>query len=56
MKAAVLYEPKSRFVVEDVEVQEPKHGEVMVRMVADGVCYSDLHMMRARANFLSFAP
>lgn len=46
MKAAVLYEPKSRFVVEDVEVQEPRHGEVMVRMVAGGVCHSDLHVVK----------
>ena len=46
MKAAILYEPRSRFVVEDVEVQEPKHGEVMVRMVAGGVCHSDLHVVK----------
>ncbi|MFQ5795091.1 MAG: zinc-binding dehydrogenase [Candidatus Bipolaricaulia bacterium] len=46
MKAAVLYEPKTRLVVEDVEVEEPKPGEVMVRMVAGGVCHSDLHMVK----------
>jgi S-(hydroxymethyl)glutathione dehydrogenase/alcohol dehydrogenase len=48
MKAAVLYEPGSRFVVEDVEVQEPKHGEVMVKMVAAGVCHSDLHVVKGK--------
>lgn len=46
MKAAVLYEPKIRFAVEDVEVQEPKRGEIMVRMVAGGVCHSDLHVLK----------
>ncbi|RMF86487.1 MAG: Zn-dependent alcohol dehydrogenase, partial [Nitrospinota bacterium] len=46
MKAAVLYEPKTRFVVEEVEVEEPKAGEVMVRMVAGGVCHSDLHVVK----------
>ncbi|MBI3455745.1 MAG: Zn-dependent alcohol dehydrogenase [Candidatus Rokubacteria bacterium] len=46
MKAAVLYKPKTRFVVEDVEVQEPKRGEVMVRMAAGGVCHSDLHVLK----------
>lgn len=46
MKAAVLYEPKTRFMVEEVEVQEPKRGEVMVRMVAGGVCHSDLHIVK----------
>jgi len=46
MKAAVLYKPKSKFVVEDVDVDEPKKGEVLVRMVAGGVCHSDLHVVK----------
>lgn len=46
MKAAVLYQPKTRFVVEEVEVGEPRRGEVMVRMVAAGVCHSDLHVVK----------
>ena len=46
MKAAVLYEPKTPFVIEELELDEPSHGEVMVRMVASGVCHSDWHVVK----------
>lgn len=46
MKAAVLYEYNSPLIVEDVEVQMPKEGEVLVRIVASGVCHSDLTASR----------
>ncbi|HMC79789.1 MAG TPA: alcohol dehydrogenase catalytic domain-containing protein, partial [Acidimicrobiia bacterium] len=29
---------------DDVEVESPRDGEVMVRMAASGVCHSDLSM------------
>jgi NDMA-dependent alcohol dehydrogenase len=45
MKAAVLYAPKQPLQVEDVEVENPKAGEVMVRVAAGGVCHSDLHVI-----------
>ena len=45
MKAAILQEVRQPLVVADVEVQEPREGEVLVRMVAGGVCRSDLHAM-----------
>ena len=41
MKAAVLYEVGKPLVVEDVELDDPKTGEVKVRIVANGVCHSD---------------
>ena len=31
-------------VVEDVEIAEPRAGEVRVRMLGSGVCHSDLHV------------
>ena len=46
MKAAVLYEPKTPLVIEELELDEPSHGEVMVRMVASGVCHSDWHVVK----------
>lgn len=46
MRAAVLYEHNAPLVIEEVEVQPPKSGEVLVRMAASGVCHSDLHMIR----------
>jgi S-(hydroxymethyl)glutathione dehydrogenase/alcohol dehydrogenase len=45
MKAAVLYEAKKPLVVEEIDVEDPKRGEVMVRIVASGVCHSDLHFI-----------
>jgi NDMA-dependent alcohol dehydrogenase len=43
--AAVLYEAGKKFDVREVDVQAPRAGEVLVRMVAGGVCHSDLHVM-----------
>lgn len=43
VRAAVLREPGD-VRVEDVELDEPKAGEVLVRMAAAGVCHSDLHL------------
>jgi len=44
IRAAVLYEP-GRVVVEEVELDEPKVGEVLVKVAAAGVCHSDLHLV-----------
>jgi len=48
MKAAVLYEEKTPLVVEDVELEGPKQGEVLVKVVAAGVCHSDLTFIEGR--------
>src|SRR5438094_948894 len=45
MKAAVLYEVKQPLRVEDVELEGPHTGEVLVRVEAAGVCHSDYHFM-----------
>ena len=45
MKAAVLYEAKKPLVVETVNLDDPKDGEVLVKIAAAGVCYSDYHVM-----------
>lgn len=45
MKAAVLYEPKTELVIEDVQVSNPGPREVLIRTVACGVCRSDLHFI-----------
>ena len=46
MKAALLYEPKTPLVVEEVELDEPGPGEVMVKIMASGVCHSDWHVVK----------
>jgi NDMA-dependent alcohol dehydrogenase len=43
--AAVSYEPGQPLVVERLDLDEPKAGEVLVRMAAVGLCHSDYHVM-----------
>jgi S-(hydroxymethyl)glutathione dehydrogenase/alcohol dehydrogenase len=46
IKAAVLYEPQTPLVVETLDLDDPKEGEVLVRLVSAGVCHSDYHVMK----------
>jgi S-(hydroxymethyl)glutathione dehydrogenase/alcohol dehydrogenase len=46
VRAAVLYEFDAPLVVEELELDPPKAGEVLVRMAASGVCHSDLHVVK----------
>jgi S-(hydroxymethyl)glutathione dehydrogenase/alcohol dehydrogenase len=43
MRAAVLEEFAKPLVVQDVELSEPRAGEVLVRLAACGVCHTDLY-------------
>jgi S-(hydroxymethyl)glutathione dehydrogenase/alcohol dehydrogenase len=43
IKAAVLEEFGAPLAIQDVELAEPKAGEVLVRLVACGVCHTDLY-------------
>jgi S-(hydroxymethyl)glutathione dehydrogenase/alcohol dehydrogenase len=43
MRAAVLEEFGKPLVVQDVDLAEPKSGEALVRLVACGVCHTDLY-------------
>ena len=45
MRAATLSGVKQPLIVQEVELDEPKANEVLVRMVASGVCHSDLHVI-----------
>jgi S-(hydroxymethyl)glutathione dehydrogenase/alcohol dehydrogenase len=40
-RAAVAWEAGKPLSIEDVEVDGPKEGEVLIRMVATGVCHTD---------------
>jgi S-(hydroxymethyl)glutathione dehydrogenase / alcohol dehydrogenase len=46
MRAAVCYEFGQPLVVEDIAIDSPLDGEVLVRMVAAGICHSDIHLIR----------
>ena len=43
IKAAVLEEFGQPLVLGDVDLAEPRAGEVLVRLVACGVCHTDLY-------------
>ena len=44
-RAAVLYAPHTEYKIEEIELDEPKANEVLVRFVASGMCHSDEHMV-----------
>jgi S-(hydroxymethyl)glutathione dehydrogenase/alcohol dehydrogenase len=44
IRAAVLREPRRPVEVEDVELDGPKAGEVLVKVAAAGVCHSDVRL------------
>jgi Zn-dependent alcohol dehydrogenase len=43
MKASVLFELGAPLRIEEVDLEAPREGEVLVRMAARGVCQSCLH-------------
>src|SRR4026207_406168 len=43
MRGAVVEEFGEPLVVQELELAEPKSGEVLVRLVACGVCHTDLY-------------
>ncbi|WP_188986221.1 NAD(P)-dependent alcohol dehydrogenase [Saccharopolyspora thermophila] len=47
--AAVLRETGKPLVVEEVDIDEPRAGEVLVRMVGVGVCHTDLGVIATAA-------
>ena len=45
MKAAVFHKAHEPLTIEDVDIIDPRQGEVLVRTVASGVCHSDMHFV-----------
>ena len=43
MRAAVVHALGQPLTIEDVPVPTPGPGEVLVKLVASGVCHTDLH-------------
>lgn len=43
IKAAVLYKERTPLVVEEVELDPPEAGEVLLKMAASGICHTDVH-------------
>jgi NDMA-dependent alcohol dehydrogenase len=51
-QAAVLWEPGGKWEIEEVDLDPPKSGEVLVRLVASGLCHSDEHFLTGDMPFL----
>lgn len=50
MRAAVLHQINVPLKLEEVDIQEPQQGEVLVRIAASGICGSDIHVFHGLAN------
>lgn len=52
-KAAVVFERSGKFNIEQIEISEPNEDEVLVRIVAAGICHTDL---AGREQYLPIPP
>jgi NDMA-dependent alcohol dehydrogenase len=50
-KAAVLWENHAPWSVEEIELDPPGPGEVLVKLVASGMCHSDEHLVTGDLPF-----
>ena len=46
MKAAVCYEFGKPLVIEEINIDPPKQGEVKVKLAATAICHSDIHVFK----------
>lgn len=53
-RAALLLEPGKPVSVEDIEIDAPGPGEVLIRVVASGVCHTDLHVKNMNGLGMNF--
>src|SRR5215831_19051581 len=45
-KAAILWEVNTPWSIEETELDEPREGEVRVKLAASGLCHSDDHIVK----------
>ena len=50
-KAAILWEINTPWSVEEIELDAPKAGEVLVKIAASGLCHSDEHVLTGDIPF-----
>jgi len=50
-KAAILWETNTPWSVEEIELDPPGPGEVLVKMAASGLCHSDEHLVTGDLPF-----
>ena len=45
VKAAIAWEPRQPLAIDEIDLDGPKAGECLVRLVATGVCHTDAYTM-----------
>ena len=50
IEAAIAYPESERFLLAPAELEEPRENEVMVRLVATGICHTDLKMLHTHGT------
>ena len=53
-RAAVAFGPNQPLQIVEVDVAPPKAGEVLIRIVATGVCHTDAYTLSGRIRKVSF--
>ncbi|MCC6444279.1 MAG: Zn-dependent alcohol dehydrogenase [Armatimonadetes bacterium] len=53
-RAAVLNEPGEPVAIEEITIDPPGPGEVLVKLAASGVCHTDLHVKKMNGMGMSF--
>jgi S-(hydroxymethyl)glutathione dehydrogenase/alcohol dehydrogenase len=48
VRAAVAWEPKRPLAIEEIDLEGPRAGECLVRLVATGVCHTDAYTLSGR--------
>ena len=48
VRAAVVHGPNQPFVIEDVQLDGPGAGEVLIHVKTTGLCHSDLHVYEGK--------
>jgi S-(hydroxymethyl)glutathione dehydrogenase/alcohol dehydrogenase len=48
VRAAICWEPKQALEIDTIDLEGPKEGECLVRLVATGVCHTDAYTMSGR--------
>jgi S-(hydroxymethyl)glutathione dehydrogenase/alcohol dehydrogenase len=51
VKAAVLYGVNQPLQIQEIDMDEPRAGEVLIKTSASGVCHSDLHFMEGKWQY-----
>ena len=50
-RAAVLWEPHTKWCIEDIEIDPPQRDEVLVKLTSSGLCHSDEHLVTGDMAF-----